>query len=1319
MAISTGYGPSIRANVMFTGNESEYDLWEVRMLGYMAIKKLKSTILTPTGTDPNQADNEKAYSELVLLLDSTSLSMIMNDAADDGRKALQILRAHYRGTSKPRILTLYTNLCNLVYVPDQGLTLTDYISKAERLVLGLKTAGETVSDSLLIVMVMKGLPQTFDNFIVFITQSAKDYTFTEFKSAIRDFTENERCRSGTSSTSERDSVMAAMKNMPKKKRVLPKCYGCKKEGHYARQCPNLHCTFCDIPGHTIDTCRKKKALNNNQVRDSAKVSAVSNHESSSEVTQDIHHYAFRAGGTHHGNCGLLVDTGATTHIVRDHSAFTHFDSEFKPQQHSIELADGSKSHAAQQRGVAVIKLQDTKGNVCTATLNDALYVPSYPCDIFSVHQAVKNGASVMFDEKGTALKADGAVFSIKQQGKLFYLPTHQDTGDKVCVSRSQLTMKQLHSIMGHCNQKHLLKLETVADGVTIKGSKDEFFCDVCHRGKMPHAAIVKTPDARATKPLELVHSDLSGPITPRAKDGFEYSIGFVDDYSGMVFYYFLKKKSDATRATAKFIADVAHIGTIKTLRTDQGGEYMGEFKELLLQHSIKHEMSAPHTPQQNGTAERNWRTGYDMARCLLLESGLPKFLWCYALATSSYIRNRCYQKRTGSTPYELFTGRKPNIKHMAPFGAKCFVVTENHKRKLDDRAQEGIFLGYDRESPAYLIYEPQTMTVRKSRNVKFDIVTVLHNDAIVEDVGEIESEGDDIENIDDHIQNNDQLENNDQIRNNDQFLDHGRPRRQVQIPKYLADNYVLGMETVDYCYKMSFYNVPNTYEEAMASPEASRWEDAMRTEYDNLCINNTWDIVNLPGDQSAVGARWVYTVKLDSNNNVNKYKARFVAKGYAQQPGINYNETFAPTARLTSIRVLMQMSVQNNYLLHQMDVTSAYLNADIDYTIYVEQPKGFEVGQNKVCSLNKSLYGLKQSGRMWNQVLNDFLYSQGFIRSKVDNCIYVKNYDSHIVYILVWVDDLIIATDDIHVMNETKSLLSNRFKMVDLGDLKWFLGIDFKITKDSITMSQETYLRNVLHRFDMKDCKGCKTPCDKFIESNEDDKPVSSKLFRSAVGSLIYAMVATRPDLSWIVSKLSQYLVAPTETHWLAVKRVFRYVKHTLDHGLCYKKDPNGPRLIGYCDSDWGGSQDRRSTTGYLFTLNVKGAAISWKSKRQQTVALSSTEAEYMGLSSATQEGLYLKQLILEFDKNLVQPVTIYEDNQGAIALVNNPVHHNRTKHIDIRYHFIREQMMCKSVKVVYLQTDMMIADCLTKPVGRIKLSFCKNILFGYNIDNT
>ena len=1036
--------------------------------------------------------------------------------------------------------------------------------------------------------------------------------------------------------------------------------------------------------------------------------------------------------------GLLVDSGATTHIINNCARFKTFNNSFNPDCHTIELADGSKSKIAEARGTAHIELSNDNGEQCNATLNNALLMPDYPTNIFSVPEATKNGATVTFGpDESKLITKDGKKFDIVQDGKLFYLETSDVVG-----AVKEHSLKELHTMMGHCNVHDLRQLERTVDGIRITDPGSEFFCDICARGKQTHEQINKKPDPRATSPLELVHSDLAGPVSPAAKGGFRWAICFVDDYSGFVCHYFLRQKSDTTQATAQFMADVAHIGTVKRLRTDNGGEYISsDFKQLMRDHCVKHEMSAPHTPSQNGTAERSWRTSFDMLRCLLMQADLPKFLWTYALRNSDYVRNRCYQQRTKSTPYELFIGKRPNLSNMVAFGTPCYIYVED-KRKLDDRSIRGVLVGYDQQSPSYLVYDKHAGIVKKSRNVKFDTKYQPVPDEDTLPIVVKVNEAPDVQNVAPNVQNVANMQNvapnvqnvaNRQnvapnvqnvapdVHDTDYQEDVRRPKRTTKKPAYLDDYCVdndnvslMNIDNIDYCYNVyADRNVPKCYDDAMASSEAHNWQRAMDDEIDSLKENNTWSIIDCPKGEPVVGGKWVFNLKLDKEGEISKYKARYVAQGFSQVYGRDYFETFAPTARLTSIRLLMQFTVQYDLIIHQMDVKTAYLNANIDCNIYLQQPKGFEQGENKVCHLNKSIYGLKQSGKLWNKLIHAFLTDNSFQRSSVDHCLYYKKDTNICIYILIWVDDIVIACRDVEMMNDTKQLLSQRFKMTDMGQLSWFLGIEFVINKDCIMMKQTSYMRTILKKFNMENCKPVSTPFEE-MSNDSNSKSISTTLYKCAVGSLIYCMICTRPDLSWVVTKLSQYN-QPTENQWKAVKRVLRYLQSTTDLGLTFRKSEKLV-LTGYCDASWAPDDDnRRSVTGYCFTLNDTGCAVSWKSKRQQTVALSSTEAEYMGLAAATQEALFLKNLMIELDPmyDCNNPIIIFEDNQSAISLAENQIHHARTKHIDCKYHFIREQVLCKCITVQYLETSKMIADSLTKPVGRVKLNLCNSIQFG------
>ena len=321
---------------------------------------------------------------------------------------------------------------------------------------------------------------------------------------------------------------------------------------------------------------------------------------------------------------------------------------------------------------------------------------------------------------------------------------------------------------------------------------------------------------------------------------------------------------------------------------------------------------------------------------------------------------------------------------------------------------------------------------------------------------------------------------------------------------------------------------------------------------------------------------------------------------------------------------------------------------------------------------------------------------------------YVKNDGKEMLMIIIWVDDIIISCSNDEMLKDFKQSLKEKFKMTDLGDIKWFLGMSFECNEDFIEINQSRYILKILERFGMSDCNPCKTPCDvsfSNISHFDSTQLTDAKKYREMVGSLIYVMIGTRPDLSYIVTKLSQYMSQPSEAHYNAAKRVLKYLKGTSDYSLKFSKADEPLVLLGFSDSDWGNSEDRKSITGYCFKLQNSGPLISWKSKKQSIVALSSCEAEYIALTHTVQEAKFLKQLICDI---LFLNVECYigVDNQGAIMLSKNPVFHQRSKHIDIRYHFIRDEISKGNINIFYVQSNSNIADVFTKPVSLQKMKF-------------
>jgi hypothetical protein len=373
------------------------------------------------------------------------------------------------------------------------------------------------------------------------------------------------------------------------------------------------------------------------------------------------------------------------------------------------------------------------------------------------------------------------------------------------------------------------------------------------------------------------------------------------------------------------------------------------------------------------------------------------------------------------------------------------------------------------------------------------------------------------------------------------------------------------------------------------------------------------------------------------------------------------------------------------------------------------------VFQNKVCLLKKALYGLKQSGRQWYKKLDENLQKLNLRPLSTDKCIYMRKTrrgnEGNMVLIAVYVDDIIIASNSMEEINNLKENLAKIFQMKDMGQIKYCLGIEFNVKKNKVTMSQKKYVDDLLKRFGMENSKEVSTPMDPNVKLSKEMCPKTEKEkeemtrcpYQNLIGSLMYLSVSTRPDISYAVSCLSQYNTCFGKEHWIAAKRVLRYLKGTRDYGLVYEK--NVEDIIGFADADWGANpDDRKSYTGYIFIF--ANCSVSWEARKQQTVALSSTEAEYMALSDATKEAIYLRRFLKEV-LNIDKQIQIMNDNQGARSLAQNPIQHSRTKHIDIRHHFIREILQRKEIEIKYIQTSEMVADFLTKPLSKFKHNYC------------
>ncbi|KAH7460370.1 Retrovirus-related Pol polyprotein from transposon TNT 1-94 [Phytophthora ramorum] len=904
--------------------------------------------------------------------------------------------------------------------------------------------------------------------------------------------------------------------------------------------------------------------------------------------------------------------------------------------------------------------------------------------------------------------------------------------------------------IGHGGLDAIVK-KSYGVGIDMTSVKQWELCDGCALGKQTRVSYMKSSPNRAKQVLEVVHSDVCGPMQTPTFGGKRYFVTFIDDKSHFCVVYLLRNKSEVAAKFAEFVA-FAETQTgkrVKTLRSDNGGEYTsGAMAKFCADHGIVQKFTPPYTPQLNGVAERMNRTLVECARCMLEHAGLPKTYWGEAVMTATFLRNRCPTRAVShdKSPHQVWTGKKPLLANLKVFGCHAYVHVPKAKRtKFDARSVRCRFLGYSEHEKAYRFEELESSRVLVSRDAQFmeDVFDSGRRDYHQREVVVIQDE----ETTDQDSSQSDEDDNEEEEEEEtarDEDLGPGNkrhPRTQsleeaTEVPsakryasqsrhQTLDEMSAAAQESQDFeaAYVVdSVGEMPTTFKSAMESSDAVKWKEACDSECDSLLKNDTWDVVPLPKGRKAIGCRWVFRVKENQAGEIERFKARLVAKGFSQKYGIDYDETFAPVAKFTSIRIVLSLAAKYGLKLHQMDVKTAFLNGVLDEDIYMAQPDGYvdEDHPDHVCKLKRSLYGLKQSPRMWNQTIDDFMLKLGFKKCESDHCVYLKRDGQDMIFVALYVDDLVLASSNDELLESTKHALSKRFEMTDLGELEYFLGMEIKNDRDSgkVTVRQTKFLKSILTKFGMQDSKPVKTPQDPGLKLTKNmceggcqhEDTMKNVPYRSAVGALMYLMVATRPDLAATVGVLSQFSADPCPTHWQALKRVLRYLQATPTHGLEFSRE-DSLGMCGYSDADWAGDiESRRSTSGYAFMMN--GGCISWRSKKQRTVALSSTEAEYMALSEATQEAVWLKVFLCELGEMASdEAVKIYEDNQGSIALAKNPQFHKRTKHIDIRYHFVREKVEDGQVVLQNVSTTDMLADMMTKAITAVQFGVLRSKL--------
>lgn len=1045
-----------------------------------------------------------------------------------------------------------------------------------------------------------------------------------------------------------------------------------------RNIQNIQCRFCGRFGHYERDCWDKKR-NEKSSTSQGKNQEGANLASGSIAVEYPEVSFFIPPGSslvdmeqnvYSNEVGFYMDSGASYHMSDDLSLFEEI----------VKLKSPFRVYVA-KTGVYVTVT--AIGNVRLFTdngrcvlLKNVRFSEELSCNLISVSRLDKSGLKVeFFNGKAEILTQQRDLIFVAHllKNNLYRVFFCKDVSKKVNVIQGELMYtdsEKWHHKLAHLNFNDMLFLKNCG---LINGHIKKSFCEPCIFGKQHRKPFEKRKD-KTKRPLDLIHTDVCGPINPVSYDGKRFFVTFIDDYSGFCHAYLM---SSVTEVLSKFKEFSNYVCNkfdrkIKRLRCDRGTEYTNNaFQEYCKDQGISFEPTIGGTPQQNGKAERWNRSIVERARTVLYQSGLDKIFWSEAVAFVVYVLNRCPTSKN-IIPFSCWNCRDYDYSKLQVFGCDAYKLDFVHSsHKLDEKSMKLKFVGY--APGGYRLLDVDERKIHLSRDVDFNVnnfskdINYKGEDKIFDEI--------DLENIHD-------------------------------IP--ISDNSNL-------CFQLWSDTCPQSFEEAVNSPESQKWKDAMRAEIEALNLNNSWKFVERPQSEKIVSCRWVFTKKYNSENNV-IYKARLVARGFEQEN--IFNSLYSPVAKMSTIRTLLAISNVKGFYIHCLDFCNAFLNGLLEEEVYLEIPEGTKQNSSKVLLLKKALYGLKQAPKLWNQEFNSFICKLGFYPSKADRCLYIKKLPNNdVVYLAIYVDDIILSSANLDTISEIKRVIGEKYKCKDLGEIRSFLGLSVNYNRNEaiLQIDQEKMIERVAEKFRVSNCNNVLTPMEEklVLHPCKDPKQLTKYPYRELIGSLMYLMLGTRPDICFAVSFFSQFQDSATDIHFQQLLRVLKYVYSTRSLKLTYTaKNLNSEILSVYSDADWANCMfSRRSFSGCC--AFVFGNLVSWSCRKQSLVALSSTESEIIALCECTTEAVWLQRLVADFNYVLnSENAVIYGDNQNSLRLVTEGNWDSkRSKHIDTKFRFVCDVFNNNYFNYKYKGTEYQIADLFTKSLGKVRFLNFRSML--------
>ena len=1225
---------------------------------------------------------------------------------------------------------------NLKSISKGSQSVTDYMQAIKTKADELATLGKPLDHEDLIEKVLDGLEDTYQSVIDAVNSRDTPITFDELHEklihkelSLRNISPSPalpasahltNTRSNPRHTTHRPSWPATNpsphpapnpyhRSAPKPNRpFLGKCQWCRTQGHVVSQCPLFRQQF----PHATPPPRPNTSSPIRSPSPSPTQALLATTSSSPEP--------------------WLFDSGATHHVTTDLQNLAIHSPYDGPDE--IMIGDGS--------GVPITHTGSTSLTTPSHsfTLSNVLCVPTMKRNLISISQFCKsNNVSVEFLPNSFHVK-DIQTGSLLLQGQpkngVYEWPTSSSSSPILIFSSIKTTLPSWHHRLGHPSLQTFKHMVSSLSLDVSRPSKFDFHCNSCSCNKS-HKLPFSVSTLVTSSPLEIVFTDVwTSPVY--SIDNFKYYVIFVDHFTKYIWLYPLQRKSDTREVFIHFKALVENFFNcqIKTLYSDNGGEYQA-LSSFFTINGISHLTSPPHTPEHNGYSERRHRHIVETALSLLAHASMPLSYWSFAVKTAVYLINRLPTPTlNNASPFLKLFNTVPNYSKLRSFGCLCYPwLRPYNTHKLQPRSTPCLFVGYSSTQSAYLCLDTSTQRLYASRHVRFvesvfpfatshlnapRVTSSTHSEwcsltlPLIPAVPTSQTSSS-------HTPSTSSTLSPTSASDPSHTTSPAPPSSSTPAPPssstpdhtpspvnppLLPSPGIITRSKHNIHKPIQKLNLntelqplePTTVSQALKDP---RWRQAMSAEFDALIRNGTWELVPSHPTQNVVGCKWIFRTKYLSDGSVDRYKARLVAKGFHQRPGVDYSETFSPVIKPTTVRLVLSLAVSKGWSLRQLDVNNAFLQGTLSENVFMSQPPGFldHDHPHHVCKLRKAIYGLKQAPRAWYHELRQFLLQSGFQNSVADASLFIFNTQGVVIYLLVYVDDIIITGNTNHAVQNFVKQLSKRFSLKDLGDLHYFLGVEVQYHAHGLFLNQRQYIVDLLRKTNMIDAKPANTPMATSPLTLLTGTILSDPAeYRTTVGSLQYLSL-TRPDIAYTVNKLSQFMHKPTTEHWTAVKRLLRYLCGTLHHGITLRR-PSSLALHAFSDADWAGNKDDfTSTSAYIVYLGSN--PVSWSSKKQRTVARSSTEAEYRSVAATASELRWICSLLTELGITPPTQPVIYCDNVGATNLCANPVFHSRMKHVALDYHFIREQIQGGLLRVSHVSASDQLADVLTKPLPR------------------